>query len=518
MNFRAFFLLLIVSFAVSIPLPADPVHTDQELDSVIIQANNLFLDARFDEGIELLQQMEKRHPNNPAVSFFTANGYWWKIFRAYIYDKDAKNTEFDKNFDNYLKQTISRSEDLLDKNKRDAQGLFYLGNAYSLRSRVKGLRSSYFSAGRDAAKGKFYLEEVLKIYPKQYDAYYNLGVYHYFASTLPGFAKVLKALLFLPGGSRGKGLSLLTEAGQKSLYFGDESQLILARFYADFEEEPYDALRIVETYHKKHPDNAWFHFWMGTLYSDEINDYYQAADIYREILEKCNQSVTNYTEEVKTQAWLKLARSYIKQLDPDRGIEEIQKLIATKPTAPSWILPRTYLELGNAYDQIGMRKEATSAYHQVLSYPDYRDYHSQAEKLLHLNYNQASAMIYRANLEGRRLTAAGNYAEAEDAFQKVLEQYPNNEQSLLAMAEMNYAKGSYKEATDLLNQILARRPDEPKWILASVYVRLGQVSEARKQVAAARNLYEKALDTKFLASDDRNIAKRALKQIAQKSS
>jgi len=89
MNFRAFFLLLIVSFAVSIRLPADPVHTDQELDSVIMQANELFLDARFDEGIELIQQMEKRHPNNPAVSFFTANGYWWKIFRAYIYDKDA---------------------------------------------------------------------------------------------------------------------------------------------------------------------------------------------------------------------------------------------------------------------------------------------------------------------------------------------------------------------------------------------------------------------------------------------
>jgi len=518
MNFCTFFILLIGYFAVSFPLCADSIHTDQELDSVIIQANGLFLDARFDEGIELVQQMEERRPNNPAVSFFIANGYWWKIFRAYIYDKDAKNTEFDTNFDNYVKETINRSEDLLKKNKRDAQALFYLGNTYSLRSRVKGLRGSYFSAGRDAAKGKYYLEEVLKISPKQYDTYYNLGVYHYFASTLPGFAKVLKALLFLPGGSRDKGLSMLEEAGQKSVYFADESQLILARFYADFEEEPYDALRIVETYHKRHPDNAWFHYWMGTLYSDEINDYYQAADIYEEILEKCNQSVTNYTEEVRNQAWLKLARSYSKQLDPDRGIAEINKLIAAKPKAPSWILPRTYLELGNMYDTIGMRKEATDAYRQVLSYPDYRDYHSQSEKLLHQDYNQTPALIFRANLEGRRLSAAGRYAEAESAFQKVLEQYPNNEQTLLAMAEMNYAKGSYKEAADLLNQILGRRPGEPRWLLASVYVRLGQVSEARKQVAAARNLYQKALDTKFLASDDRNIAKRALKQMSQKSS
>lgn len=518
MNFRAFFILLTACFAFLLPLNADPIHTDQELDAVIVQANGLFLDSKFDEGIELIRQIGKSRPNNPAVSFFIANGYWWKIFRGYIYDKDAKDTEFETNFDNYLKETITRSEDILERNKKDPQALFYLGNAYSLRSRVKGLHGSYFSAGRDAAKGKYYLEEVLKISPKQYDTFYNLGVYHYFASTLPGFAKVLKALLFLPGGSREKGLSLLEEAGQKSIYFADESQLILARFYADFEEEPYEALRIVETYHKKHPDNAWFHYWMATLYSDEINDYYQGADIYKEILEKYNQSVMNYTEEVRNQAWLKLARCYSRQLDPDRGIAEIQKLIAGKPKAPSWILPRTYLELGNIYDTIGMRKEALDAYRQVLSYPDYRDYHNQAEKLLHLDYNQTPALIFRANLEGRRLCAAGRFAEAEIAFQKVMEQYPNNEQTLLAMAEMNYAKGSYKEAADLLNQILGRRPEEPRWLLASVYVRLGQVSEARKQVAAARSLYEKALDTKFLASDDRNIAKRALKQMSQKSS
>jgi hypothetical protein len=44
---------------------------------------------------------------------------------------------------------------------------------------------------------------------------------------------------------------------------------------------------------------------------------------------------------------------------------------------------------------------------------------------------------------------------------------------------------------------------------------LGQVYEAQKQAGAARVLYEKALDTKFIASDDRNIAKRALKLMAQ---
>jgi tetratricopeptide (TPR) repeat protein len=519
MKISVILLSIFLLFAVVSPfLHADTIHNDAALDQSIVHANELFLNARLDEGIEVIRQLEKTHPDSPAVPFFTANGYWWKIFRAYIYDKDDPTPDFDKNFDYYLNQTIDRCEKLLKKNEKDEQALFYLGNAYSLRSRVKGLRGSYFSAGRDAAKGKYYLEEVLKINPQQYDSYYNLGVYNYFASTLPGFAKVLKALLFLPGGNRSKGLTLLRTAGEKSLYFAEESQLILARFYTEFEERPYDALRIIDGFYKKHPDNAWYHYWLGTLYSDEINDYYQAATIYRQILDKCNAGVPNYTVEVKNQAWLKLVRAENKQLFPETAIDEIHRLLASKPSKPSYILPRSYLELGNIYDSIGMRSNAVQAYKQVLSLPDYRDYHDQAKKLLQQDYNQTAANIYRANLEGRRFAIAGEYAAAEASFKKVLQQYPDNEQTLLAIGEMQFMKGDFGEATDTLNKILDRRPKEPKWLLAGTYVRLGQVYEARKQASAAKALYEKALETKYLASDDRNIAKRALRMIAEMKS
>lgn len=213
--FSLLFLLLVSTFSF-----ADPIHADAELDRIIFDANSKFLDAHFDEGIELLKEAAKTRPDSPAVSYFLANGYWWKIFRIQIYDKEIKSTEFDDEFDDYLQQTMDRSELLLKRNRDDVVGLFYLGNAYSLKSRLKGLRGSYFSAGRDAGKGKKYLEQVIEAEPTQYDAYYNLGVYNYFAGTLPGFAKVLKTLFFLPGGDKEKGLTLLKIAGQKSGYFG----------------------------------------------------------------------------------------------------------------------------------------------------------------------------------------------------------------------------------------------------------------------------------------------------------
>ncbi|MGH9857886.1 MAG: tetratricopeptide repeat protein, partial [Acidobacteriota bacterium] len=346
-------------------------------------------------------------PNSPAVSYFLANGYWWKIFRAYIYEKDEKNTPFDELFERHLSQTIERSEKILKRNKSDVTALFYLGNAYSLRSRVKGLRGSYFSAGRDAARGKNHLERVLQLQPKQYDAFYNLGVYNYLAGTLPGYAKVLKTLLFLPGGSKEKGLNYLNIAAKRSAYFGAEAELILARFYGDFEDQPLEALAIVKKFHDRYKRNAWYHYWLGTLYSDDINDYDTAERVYLDVLEQCRSGVPSYTKEVENQARLKLARVHNRQLYPEKAIDEIKALIAEKPKEPSWILARAHMELASIYDQIGMRKDAIHSYTQVLSLRDYRNYHEDAKKLRGQKYNQTLADIYRLNLEGRRLTAQG---------------------------------------------------------------------------------------------------------------
>ena len=494
---------------------ADPLHSDATFDATILKANELFLNADFDAGIALIASLEKDRPKSPAVSFFLANGYWWKIFRSYIYDKDAEETPFDEEFEKHLDQAIERSEKLLYKNKYDPVALFYLGNSYSLKSRVKGLRGSYFSAGRDAGKGKSYLEQLLKVQPKQYDAYYNLGIYNYLAGTLPGYAKVLKTLLFLPGGDKQKGLEYLRIASKQSTYFGPEAQLILARFYGDFEDRPQEALQIVQAFHSKHPQNAWYHYWLGTLYSDEINDYDEAEKIYAEVLERCNQKVPSYNPELRNQAWLKMARVRSRQLYPEKAIEEIKALIALKPTEPAWILARAYLELGNIYDQIGMRKEALASYSQVLSLRDHRNFHEEAKKLRNQQYNQTQANIYRMNLEGRRLAAEGKFQEAEASFRNVLKQHPGNDLTSFYMAEMYYLQGSYKQAETEMQRLLRKDPKDPKWLMAGIYVKLGHIYQAIKQETAAKRSYEKALLTKYIASDDRNAAKRELRNIAE---
>jgi TolA-binding protein len=173
------------------------------------------------------------------------------------------------------------------------------------------------------------------------------------------------------------------------------------------------------------------------------------------------------------------------------------------------------MELGNTYDQIGMRKEAIAAYSQVLSFRDYRNFHEQAQKLRTQSYDQTQGNIYRLNLEGRRLAAAGKFNEAESSYRIVLKHYPNNDQTNYYMAELYYLKGSYKDAESMLHALIRKNPKEPKWMTAGIYVKLGKIYDATKQAAAAKRSYEKALDTKFIASDDRHTAQQGLRHIDQ---
>jgi tetratricopeptide (TPR) repeat protein len=252
---------------------------------------------------------------------------------------------------------------------------------------------------------------------------------------------------------------------------------------------------------------------MGTLLLDEIHDYDRAEKVYIEILERCNRRLPSYTAELKNQALLKMARVKSRQLYPEQAIEDIRLLISQKPKEPEWILARAYLDLGNIYDQIGMRKEAITAYSQVLSLRDYRNFHEEANKLRTQKYNQTQANIYRMNLEGRRLAAEGRFEEAEASFRQVLKRHPNNDLTNYYRAELLFMKGSYPEAEKQLKGLLAKKPKEPKWLVAGIYVQLGRIYETTQEALAARRSYEKALSAEFIASNDRNAAKQRLRKI-----
>ncbi len=67
------------------------------------------------------------------------------------------------------------------------------------------LRGERLAAARDGKRIKDALERALALDPGLQDAYFGLGLYHYYADVAPADPKMLRWLLLLPGGDRARG-------------------------------------------------------------------------------------------------------------------------------------------------------------------------------------------------------------------------------------------------------------------------------------------------------------------------
>jgi tetratricopeptide (TPR) repeat protein len=73
-------------------------------------------------------------------------------------------------------------------------------------------------------------------------------------------------------------------------------------------------------------------------------------------------------------------------------------------------------------------------------------------------------------------------------YQKLLEQYPNNELARFSLGKAYFDAGQFGEAKSQLEQALARRPD---WMVVQILIGKCELSLGNKP--AAKSCFEKAL-------------------------
>lgn len=84
--------------------------------------------------------------------------------------------------------------------------------------------------------------------------------------------------------------------------------------------------------------------------------------------------------------------------------------------------------------------------------------------------------------------AAGHYLEAYQAYQRVVEIDPDNDEANQTMAELAYSAGSFDDAQRLSDKMLAKQPRSLRMLLVS-----GAVAASRRQVPAARAIADRIL-------------------------
>lgn len=355
-------------------------------DSLVTAGIKQIYGIKFEQAESTFSIVDKEFATHPAGKFFKAMITWWRILL------DLENEKLDDKFYDQLEEVIDFCDDILDKNPKNSDAMFFKGGALGFRGRLLAIRESWFKAALD---GKDALPLVFKAYelnPQNTDVQLGFGIYNYYAEVIPQKYPVVKPfMVFFPKGDKNKGLKQLENVAYNGRYAKIESRYFLMTLYFQFEENPDETLKYAKLLLKDFPDNPMFEKYYGLVYVRQ-NDYINAAKIFGGILNKCDNNFPGYNKKFKREASYYLGMKYFLKNVPDSAItyfsmsEKLSREL--DKDAESGFQINTVLYLGMMNDLVGNRKEAVRYYNESLDLKERGDSHKQAEAYLKTPYKR----------------------------------------------------------------------------------------------------------------------------------
>lgn len=211
---------------------------------------HLILDADFDRVSAAIAPL---CPSAPAwCTVMQAVSRWWRIAL------DADDRQHDAAFTRAMDEAIDATERWTRQEPQRAEAWFARGAALGARAQWRVARGQRLAAARDGKHIKDTLERALAIDPFLHDAKFGLGMYRYYAAVAPAALRMLRWLLWLPGGDRPSGLRLMNEARDQGLVVGGEADYQLHLLYLWYEDRARDAWRLITRLQDRYPRNPLF--------------------------------------------------------------------------------------------------------------------------------------------------------------------------------------------------------------------------------------------------------------------
>ena len=337
----------------------------------------------YDTAQANIQKVFDAYPDHPFAHFGNAMIAWSR----YEYEFETSDDNQRKVFEKILDDSIDGIKRWIKKNPKDSNGYMGIGALYGLRAlfnmRNRNWVTSYF-AGRKAISN---LEKSLELDPTYYDAYFGLGIYQYFAGTLPSVIKVLARIVAIKGNPQ-QGVSYLNLARTKAHFTADSAKLILievqntrgSQFYA-----PEKSLEYIRQLRAKFPTNPLMHY-VEIICLYETKHYEDVTAQANEFLQLIGKDKF-YKDIYIPRAYTALGTVQMAQGNFQKArelFEESKQKI--KGQAPSRWGVWNELRLGQVYDVLGQREKAKAQYKYVLSFKDKWGFDDLAKSLLKKPY------------------------------------------------------------------------------------------------------------------------------------
>jgi hypothetical protein len=211
---------------------------------------------------------------------------WWRI------QLDPDNRSRDDLLNDRARTSVKAAEAWTDRDPKSAEAWFYLAGSYAPLVQWQVLRGERLGAARNGNRIREALEHALQLDPGMADAHFGIGIYQYYADVASAAAKVVRWLLFLPGGDRVRGLQAIDTTRTSGDLLRAEADF--QRYVIDiwYEHKPDEALAILRSLDARYPSNPIFLQRIAELYDTYLHDTRASAAAWQALIDRARSDRT----------------------------------------------------------------------------------------------------------------------------------------------------------------------------------------------------------------------------------
>lgn len=324
----------------------------------------------------------QKYPDHPFPHFGIAMTKWAEL----EYLEEESDPRMGKEYSDLTDKAIDIGKKWISRHPGDANAYMCVGGMYGLRARLYVQQHHWIKAYFAGKKALFNTRTAIKIAPELYDAYLGLGLYEYYAGTLPGAVKLLARLVM--HGDAQKGIGYLNLCKDKGYFNALAAKLLLIEIYTQHGgryANPGLAVKLAAELRAAYPLQAQPQFiQIVALYEDK--KYEESRKKTLDYLDSIYKKKPGYRSSFLPRVFATLGDISLAEKNYEMAVKYFSKAADTLKENPQrpparwgvWGL----VELGNVYDLIGMRDKALEFYKAARSYKNEWGFSETIERYL----------------------------------------------------------------------------------------------------------------------------------------
>ena len=224
----------------------------------------------------ILKPWQNRYPDHPIWILWSGMENWWLVL------EDLAVTDHEERFIELMREADFEAGRILrnEPDHTDALVIRAVSNSYV--ARMHANKEQWITSLQVGRRGFQAHQRLMEVAPDLPDNYFAEGMKYYYAAYVPETYPIVRPVsFFLPDGDREKGMELLKEAIEKSIFARPEATYFLATINFFYENDHLTAKRLYYSLVEQYPDNGYYRrMYMGTL--GQLREYSNMIQFYSE--------------------------------------------------------------------------------------------------------------------------------------------------------------------------------------------------------------------------------------------